>query len=257
VRILLWIGLLLLLLGGIVSPAMYLYTASTLPPLENEFDLERHLRNYVESGRMSLQLGMAAKGRGGVAYTRPDFAKLPKDLVAFYIDGWDCPSFFQTPRETGFAWTWRVFSSWAFNRQPPGDGRCEWLLANQLAYAIHIRGGLRQSIAASKLHAFLSKDQLVAYDLTSIVFDQAVVGVDDASHELFKKPLDALTLPELAELELTLPPNGFYPEMRQCRSPSQLRHARDFVLGQLSRHGLIPEDRARGAQAAPVSCTRP
>lgn len=256
-RILLWIALLLLLVGGIVAPTTYFYTVSTLPPLENEFDLERHLRNYVEGDRMSVQLGMAARDRAGVAYTRPDFAKLPKDLVAFYIDSWDCPNFFQTPRETGSAWSWRVFSAYFLDRHPPGDGRCEWQLANQLAWSIRIRGGLRQALAASKIHAFLSKDQLVAYDLSSISFDRAVVGVEDASHVLFKKPLEALTLSELAELELTLPPNGFWPEVSRCRSPSQIRHGRDYLLGRLARHGLIPEDRAKGAQAAPVACTRP
>lgn len=245
-----------LLVAVIVAPLTYLYTASQLPQLENEFDLERHLRDYVEGERMSLKMGLAAKERGGVSYVRPDFAKLPKDLVALYIDSWGCPTFFQTPRETGFAWSWRVFSAWSINKQPPGDGYCEWEFANHLAWAIHIRGGLKQAIAASKIHGILSKDQLVAYDLSSQSFERAVVGVDDASHVLFKRPVENLTLPELSELELALSPNGFYDELRYCKTATLLRQARDVLLGRLARHGLVAEDRAKGAQAAPLTCMK-
>jgi len=256
VRLLLWLGLILGVLCGIVAPATYLYAASQLPPLENEFDLERHLRTFVEGERMSLQMGQAAKQRGGVTYARPDFAQLPKDLVALYIDQWNCPTFFQTPREEGMAWSWRVFATSILNRPPPGDGQCEWQFASQLASDIRLRSGLRQSIAASRIHEFLTKDQLVAYDLSALYFERSVVGVEEASQVLFKKRLDALSLSELAELELALPPNGFYQELKNCKTPSLIRQARDILLAQLSRHGLVAEDRARGAQAAPLACTR-
>jgi hypothetical protein len=257
VRFLLWLSLLLFLVVGIVAPLTYLWIASQLPQLENEFDLERYLRQRVEGERMSLQLGLSSKERNGtVAYQKPDFGRLPKDLVAFYIDGWGCPTFFQTPRETGLAWSWRVLSAELLSRQLPGDGSCEWQLANQLAWAIDLRGGMKQALAASRIHAFLTKDQLVAYDLSALIFERGLVGVEDASTLLFHKPLEGLRLEELAELELALPPNSFFRDVRHCRSVAILRQDRDFLLERLAHHGLIPEDRAKSAEASAVSCTQ-
>lgn len=251
-----WLTIFLIGLFGVIGPLYYLYVASSVPQLESEFDLERHLREYIEGERMSYRMGRYSKEKGGFTYEKPEFARLPKDMVAFYISGWGCPLFFQTPRETGFKWSWRVFSVTVFGIYLRGDGYCEWQLANELAWAIHIRGGLRQSIAASRIHAFLQKDQLVAYALSATPFDRAVVGLDDASQAIFKKPVTALRLEEMAELELSLPPNDFFPHLKVCKNPSLIRNARDKVLGKAAREGLIPEDRAKAAQAEAVACTR-
>lgn len=256
-RSILWLSLFLLAIAGVVLPIGYLYVSSTLPQLESEFDLERYLRQYIEGERMALKMGRPSnKTDIAVTYEKPDFAKLPKDLVALYIAGMDCPTFFQTPRETGFAWNVRVFNSAVLNRQLPGDGRCEWAFANNLAWAIHVRGGLAQAIAASKIHSFLAKDQLVAYDLSALWFEPGVVGLEDATKNVVKAPMDQLRLEQMAEVNLVMPPHGFYGDMKFCKNASMIRQNRDFLLGRLAAIGLVPEDRARNAQAQPVTCTR-
>ena len=40
---------------------------------------------------------------------RPEFARLPKNLVASYITERGCPTYFQTPREYGWPWAKRQF----------------------------------------------------------------------------------------------------------------------------------------------------
>ncbi|MFY0583692.1 transglycosylase domain-containing protein [Cystobacter fuscus] len=137
-----------------------------------------------------------------------------------------------------------------------GDGSCERKLAMRLAMALGIEEPLQQTVAAHRLHSFLQKDQLIAYDLASVYFERGVVGVDDAVYKLFGKELDALELSQLAELSLTLPPHGFYVDAVQCRNESIIRQNRDVLLADLADYKLVTVERARNAMAQPVTCRR-
>ena len=202
---------------------------------------------------MSLRAGTAEHTRP-VAFKRPDFTKLPKDLVALYISQMDCPTYFQTPREEGPRWAWRLFSGLVLRKEPKGDGRCERRLSLRLAQALGIEGGLAQTIAAHRLHSFLQKDQLIAYDLASLYFDRGVVGVEDAAFNLFGKEMDTLQLSQLAELALALPPYNAYADNVVCRNASFIRQNRDVLLDNLATFKLVTEDRAHSAMTQPVSC---
>ena len=250
-----WISLFLLGLTGVITPLIYLYVASQLPTLESEFDLEKLLRFQVEGERMSVKLGQYARETGSIDYERPDFAKLPKDLVALYISQRGCPTFFQTPREEGLKWGWRMVVG-LLGSEPGGDGWCERQLSLRLADRVGAKGNFQKAVAAHKIHGFLQKDQLIAYDLTSIGFDQAVIGIEAASARLFKKKPDQLSLSEMAEFEMALPPHNFYQQVRDCQNPSLIRQNRDYVLQRLMTDALVPEDRAKNAMGQPVACTR-
>jgi hypothetical protein len=254
VKTLLWLVLLLIGLAGIAFPAAYLNAASKLPRLETEFDLEKQLRHSIEGERMSLRAGTFEHSRP-MDYKRPDFARLPKDLVALYIAQLGCPTYFQTPREDGPKWSWRLFSYVSFGTEPPGDGGCERLLAVRLASKLGIEGNLERVIAAHRLHSFLQKDQLIAYDLSSLYFERGIVGVEDAAFKIFGRELDTLQLPELAELSLALPPHSFYESAVSCRNASLIRQNRDVLLTDLFGYKLVTEERARSAMTRPVACT--
>ncbi|QSQ20559.1 transglycosylase domain-containing protein [Pyxidicoccus parkwayensis] len=253
---LLWIVLFLLGLAGVVIPLTYLYTASRLPPLESEFDVQKQLKHSIEGERMSLRAGQYEKNPRPVTFQPPDFSRLPKDLVALYIRHLGCPRYFQTPREDGPAWAWRLFAGVTVGTVPPGDGGCERILAMRLAGRLNIEGPLPQTVAAHRLHSFMQKDQLIVYDLSTAYFERGIVGVEDAAYSLFKRELGDLQLAELAELQLALPPFGYYDDLKQCRNPTVIRQNRDMLLEDLAGWKLVSEDRARNAMAQPVSCTR-
>lgn len=253
---LLWIVLFLLGLAGVVIPLTYLYTASKLPPLESEFDVEKQLKHSIEGERMSLRAGQYAKNPRPITFSRPDFSRLPKDLVALYIRHMGCPRYFQTPREDGPAWAWRLFAGVTVGTQPPGDGGCERILSMRIARGLGIQGTLPQSVAAHRLHSFMQKDQLIAYDLAILYFERGVVGVEDAAFTLFKRELSELKLAELAELQLALPPYGYYSDLKTCRNANIIRQNRDMLLEDLAGWQLVSEDSARSAMAQPVFCTR-
>ncbi|HEX8441822.1 transglycosylase domain-containing protein [Archangium sp.] len=254
-KTLLWLVLLLIGLTGVALPAAYLHAASKLPRLETEFDLEKQLRHSIEGERMSLRAGTFENTRP-MEYKRPDFARLPKDLVALYIAQLGCPTYFQTPREDGPKWSWRLFAYAAFGSELPGDGACERLLAMRLAAKLGIAGNLERVIAAHRLHAFLQKDQLIAYDLSSLYFERGIVGVEDAAYKIFGRELDTLQLPELAELSLALPPHSYYDDAVSCRNASLIRQNRDVLLTDLFGYKLVTEERARSAMTRPVACLK-
>jgi hypothetical protein len=250
-RAALWIlVVLLVVLVGVVAPSVYLYGASGLPSLETEFDLEAQLRPSIEGERRSHQLGQATPEHA-LRFERPDFTRLPKDLVALFISRMGCPSFFQSPREHGLRWGWRLTSALLTGNQPDGDGWCERALAIQIAESFGVTGGLPQTVAAQKLHTFLQKDQLVAYYLATLRFDRAVVGVEHAAAELFHKPLSQLRLEQLAELMLAF---DYFEDVKRCRNPGLIRRNRDYLLQIIIVQGLVPEERGKAAQAASISC---
>ncbi len=250
-----WICLFLLGLAGVVFPSIYLYVSSKLPQLESEFDLERHLKNSIEGERMSLKLGQYQR-RTGIAFERPDFSRLPKEFVAIYISQLGCPAYFRSAKEGGGKWLWRLFGGAYFNAQPPGDGACEKWLSLELASAVGIHGSLETHVAANKIHGFLQKDQLLSYQLAAIPFERGVVGVEDAARTLFDRPLRELSLNQLAELALALPPNNFYTELHTCKNGPLIRQARDSILADLVRDALVSRDAARVATEQPVTCLR-
>jgi hypothetical protein len=249
VRLALWIALFAVGFTGVLVPTIYLRLSSQLPPLDSERDLRSRLRRAAATGAEPPGVNIAAGDEG------PDFARLPRDLVAIYVSQMGCPAYFQSASDDGVAWLWRMFSGlWGI--EPPGDGRCERLVALRIAASLGVGAGARQSVAANKIHRVLEKHQLIAYDLSSAAFEPEVVGVEAAARALFKKELNGLQLAQLAELMLALPPHEFYEELKLCRNASLIRQSRDYVLSMLVSHSLVSLEHAVAAQAQPVACTR-
>lgn len=255
-RAFLWIVLLLLGLTAVVAPLVYLYTSRQLPPLESELELQTLLRLKIEGERMRVKSSQFGDEGPKVEFTRPDLARLPKDLVGLYLTQHGCPTFFQSPREEGARWAWRLFVGLG-EVEPLGDGWCERLFAMRLASRIDAGDMLRCTVGANKIHGFLKKDQLVAYELATLRFDDGLIGVEDLSERLFKKRLELLNLAELAELMLALPPHGYYEQLLVCRNPTLIRQNRDHLLKALGEYSLAPMDRVKGAMALPLACTKP
>lgn len=239
----------------VLTPLVYLWTASKLPQMESEFDLERILRHSIESERRASLMGQFDKAKSPIDFQRPDFARLPKNLVASYITERGCPTYFQTPREDGYPWSKRQVLN-LFNIEPNGDGWCEQLFAFNLAYRIGAKGTLEATVAANKIHRFLKKDTLIAYDLHSVRLAPGIIGVEDGARELFHKPLAELNLAEIGEYALALPPHGYWTQIRHCDNASLIRQSRDTIIGHLQSVSLIPESEGRNAQAQPVACLR-
>ncbi len=239
---------------AIVGSGWWLYTSSTLPvQIESEMDLRTILKQSIESDRQSTQFNKRSAERDKVEWATPDFARLPKNFVALYIMSWDCPTYFQTPREDGWPWMKRVLNA-ARNKGMPGDGACEFSFAQRIAWRLGVGGTGSSAVMADRIHRYLKKDQLVAYDLHSMQFSQGLIGVEAAARELMQKELTELSLAELTELQLALPPWNQFNEVYACSAVGLLRQARDKLLMNLVYVGLAPEEAAKSAMAQPLRC---
>lgn len=247
-------AVLFVLILAVFLPVAYLWKGSELPSLGSEFELERHLRGHIESERMAAVAGISAQDRPDTRFLKPDLTHFPRHLVAFYLSAHECPTYFQTPREGGVPWAWRLVRHQLTGGEPAGDGRCERTFAANIASALKVPPGSARTIASHRLHALLQKDQLVAYDLATAYVQPSIIGADAAARVLFQRPLEELRFEQLAELSLALPPWNWFAELRDCKNPPQLRQARDILISNLRNDGLIPEDVARAATAAPLGC---
>lgn len=253
-RALILMPLVLLLIFGLVVPLFYLYTAATLPNrIEGPLQIETLLRQSIESERQSLQYHKNVKDRENVTWPSPDFSTLPKLLVALYITQNGCPTYFQTPRETGLAWKRRVFSS-LLDKKLPGDGACELIFSERLAMRLGATTRIDVAVAADRIHEFLLKDQLVAFDLHSTQFGRGTIGVEAASKELMFKNLLDLDLAELAELQIGIPPLGYWKEMHDCSNAPLIRQTRDKLLDDLMTTGFINAEAAKNASEPAPRC---
>ncbi len=253
-KTLFWLSLFLLGLTGVLMPVSYLWVSSKLPEMESEFDIEKQLKHSIEGERMSLVSGMYVKPDRPITFKHPEFSRLPKDLVAMYITEMGCPTYFQTPREEGFAWGWRLFAGATLGGHLEGDGACERLLAIRIARKLGVEEPYQLAVAAHKIHSFLQKDQLLAYDLAIQRFERGVVGVEDVALKMFGKELDKLSLSELAELQLILPPYGYYYDMKTCHNAPLIKGNRDAIITEIANWELITPEKAKIAIAQPVSC---
>jgi membrane carboxypeptidase/penicillin-binding protein len=239
---------------SIIIPASWLYTAQTLPiPIESASDIELHLRHSIESERQSEQMHKRPSERADVTWPRPDFSKLPKHLVAFFITETGCPTYFQTPREDGWPWMKRVLNSLR-RKQMSGDGGCELIIARQLAERLGAKTPMQMAVAADRIHRFLQKDQLVAFHLQSVQFEDGLIGVEDAVEVSLQKKLADLSVAEYAEFQLAIPPLDFWQDIKLCANPLLIRQGRDTLLKNLVEYGHISEEMARTATSAPLRC---
>jgi hypothetical protein len=250
-----WISLLLVGLAAIVIPGVWIYTVNMLPnAIDSAMDIETHLRQSIESERQGLQMALDAKERRGVKWARPEIIDFPKRLVAMFITETGCPTYFQTPREDGAPWLKRLALKTWNGSDLDGDGACELNYARMLARRLGAKTTLQVAVASDRIHRFLQRDQLVAYNLASVKFEPGLIGVAEASREIMQKELSELSDAELAELQLAIPPWDYWDDIRRCRNAGMLREARDVLLMRLAQQGLISEEMARTAAAQPVRC---
>jgi hypothetical protein len=255
VRFLAWLSVVLVFLSTVLLPVSYLLVSAKLPQLESEYDLDSHLRGYIEGERASTHAGEAGLKEEHVAWPRPDIERLPRDLVNLFLSEMGCPTFFQTPRESNHQAAWRAFNAAVLNRSLPGvDGACELALSLRVADESRIKGSLPQAVAAFHIRNFLTKDQLVAYALGCYRAERGVFGVEESAQVLYRHPLGSLSLAQLAELMIAAPPASFYEDIKLCRNQLLIRQARDGILERADRTGLFSHARLLDAKRASVSC---
>lgn len=252
----LFAALVLTFIVAVTAPLVYFYTKAQLPDIASELELYQVLKRSVEGERRAKALSMMTMEKKDITFERPELSRYPKVLISLMLNERGCPRYFQTPREEGFAWGKRMVAFF-FNGDTAGnDGWCEKVFAWNIAERTGADTHGKQVVSTHLLHSMLTKDALLAYDLATMSLDAGIVGVEDAARELMGKPLNQLSVAELAELQLALPPHGYWEQVKNCQGTVLLRQNRDVLIQRLRSSGLIPEDISVNAQTQPLACAQ-
>ncbi len=120
-----------------------------------------------------------------------------------------------------------------------------FLLTNELSVSRKIK----EAMLAYRIERSLSKDRILEIYLNEIYLGAGAYGVAAAADTYFQKPLDRLSLAEVAFLAaLPKAPNNYNPIHRAAAA----RARRDWVLGGMAELGWISEKQAKAAIAEPL-----
>ena len=121
-----------------------------------------------------------------------------------------------------------------------------FLLTNEVS----IDRKIKEAILSFRMERAFTKDQILALYLNEIYLGQGSYGVAAAALNYFDKPLDRLTLEEMAYLAaLPKAPSNYHPT-RRTRSATIRR---DWVLGEMQQNGFISEAERIQAVAVPLT----
>ena len=103
---------------------------------------------------------------------------------------------------------------------------------------------VKEALIARRIEQAFTKDEILELYLNEIYLGLSAYGVASAALQYYDKSLDELTFSEAAYLAaLPKAPNNYHPVRKRDRAIAR----RNYVLGQMERHGYItPEQRASG-----------
>ncbi|PSB03533.1 penicillin-binding protein [Merismopedia glauca CCAP 1448/3] len=108
---------------------------------------------------------------------------------------------------------------------------------------------LREFRMAQKIEGELKKEQILERYLNLVYLGQGAYGIADAAWVYFSKPIDRLTLPEMAMLAaLPASPSQFSPVDR----PKSALQRRNLVLARMQESGYITASEAENAKKQPI-----
>ncbi len=112
-----------------------------------------------------------------------------------------------------------------------------------------LRRKIREALIALRIEASFSKDKILELYLNEIYLGRGAYGVAGASLVYFGKPLDELTLAEMAFLAaLPKKPTRLDPVKNHVEALTR----RNWVLGQMKKNGYISEEEYRKAINTPL-----
>jgi penicillin-binding protein 1A len=111
---------------------------------------------------------------------------------------------------------------------------------------------LREALIVQRMEASFSKDQILELYLNEIFLGMNTYGIAAAALQYFGKPLDVLSIDEMAYLAaLPKGPNNYHPFKNTARAIER----RNWVLGQMYENGYITAAELKEAQGKPLNVT--
>ena len=106
---------------------------------------------------------------------------------------------------------------------------------------------IKEFIIAQRIESQLTKEQILEKYLNLVYLGSGAYGIADAAHVYFSKPIDQLTLPEMATLAGITPAPSLYSPLENTEA-AKVR--RDLVLTRMAEEGFISVSEAEIAIAS-------
>jgi len=144
---------------------------------------------------------------------------------------------------------------WHSSRRPVGASTITQQVAKNmlLTNELSVSRKIKEVLLASRIDDALPKDRILELYLNEIYLGGGAYGVASAALTYFGKPLDELTLAEMAFLAgLPKAPNNYNPQKYQAAA----RARRDWVIDRMVENGDVTAAQGAEAKSEPVTMTR-
>ena len=239
----------LLLVGAIALAAAFAWYSRDLPSLDKAVAYKplQHLQIYTADGVEIAQFGSERR-------IFVPIAKMPKQLVQAVVAVEDS-SFYE---HSGFSW--RGMARAVVTKLTGGRTEGASTLTQQVARTVFLttrrtaERKIKEALLAAQLEGKLSKDQILELYLNQAYMGQRAYGVGAAAQTFFGRPLDSLSLAELAMIA-GLPNNPIY--ANPVASLDRATQRQRWVLTRMLRTGAITQAEYDGALAQKLVVRKP
>ncbi len=235
---------LILAIGGSLWTG-YHYVEKSLPKLISIADYQPLLVSKVYD-RNGKQIGEFFRERRVLV----PFEKIPRNLVNAFLAAEDD----QFYKHGGLNYT-AILRATVANLRAGKNVQGASTITQQVAKTLFLSSEkklirkIKEAILAQKMEENLTKDEILYLYLNQIYFGQGAYGVELAAETYFRKPLERLTLAEMAILAgLPKAPSEYSPTHNSVRA----KERQVYVLNRMAEVGFITKEDAAKAALEPV-----
>lgn len=225
---------------------LYKYTKSKLPKLVTISDYQPLLVTKVFD-RGGKKIGEFFRERRVLI----SYKDIPKDVINAFLAAED-DTFFQHKGINYVA----IMRATLANLQAGHTVQGGSTITQQVAKTIILQDSgktlgrkFRELLLAQDMEEHLSKEDILYLYLNQIYFGQGAHGIVTAAETYFRKPVNKLTLPEIAILAgLPKAPSAYSP----VRNPTRAKERQVYVLNRMADVGFITKEQAKASALEPV-----
>ncbi|MFC0266770.1 penicillin-binding protein 1A [Kushneria aurantia] len=236
--------------GALLSVAgAALYFAPSLPDVHQlqNYELEMPLRVYSADGRLMGEFGTQRR-------QLVEGDEIPQDFINALLAAEDA-GFYQHPGVDPRALLRAAIELVSSGRIRSGGSTITMQVARNYLLTLDqtFTRKIREILLALQMEQILSKQQILELYVNKIFLGQGAYGAGAAAETYFDKPLDELSLPEVATLAgLPKAPSSLNP----ISNPQRALIRRNWVLLRMHQLGFIDQQAYDSATQAPIETNR-
>jgi penicillin-binding protein 1A len=242
-----------LLVLGVGACGGALVVRQAIVSIEKDLPNTKDVLTYTRVGSTTIKAedGTVLQQIGPATREKVSMAKMPKDLAEAFISSEDTD--FYTHQGVDYQAIIRASIANLFAGQVVEGASTITQQLSRIAFLDQERSfgrKVREALLAQKMERELTKDQILESYLNLVYLGSGAYGVADAAWVYFSKPVEKLTLGEVAMIAGMAPaPSSFSPLV----NPELAKRRRNLVLQRMVTAGFITEGERAEAAASEIA----